>query len=247
MRFPSRPAAALLAAKAALSSPFSTPAPHRMKRYLAIFFLVTLTLSASSFAAEPLRVFIRGGAANRGEEVHAHPRFLAEWKTLLAERGMKVDGAIDWPTAEQVAEADVIVAYAQEGGDATPEQQQADRGVHEARRRAGGDPHGGGVDEGSGLVEGDASAARGCRRQTKWKEGPMDLYYTENQQLDGGHPITKGASNFHLDDEIYYDMDISPEVRVLATSYTPKVQRGQESRRRRQGAHLRHPAADVGL
>jgi len=31
----------------------------------------------------------------------------------------------------------------------------------------------------------------------------MDLYYVENQRLDDyGHPITKGASNFHLDDEI---------------------------------------------
>ena len=48
--------------------------------------------------------------------------------------------------------------------------------------------------------------------KTKWKEGPMDLYYVENQRLGGGHPITKGASNFHLDDEIYYDMDILPEV-----------------------------------
>ena len=57
----------------------------------------------------------------------------------------------------------------------------------------------------------------------------MDLYYMENQTLGGGHPITKGASNFHLDDEIYYDMDIAPEVRVLATSYTPKVQRRARS------------------
>jgi hypothetical protein len=36
----------------------------------------------------------------------------------------------------------------------------------------------------------------------------MDLYYTENSNSVGGHPITKGASNFHFDDEIYYDMDI---------------------------------------
>jgi len=57
--------------------------------------------------------------------------------------------------------------------------------------------------------------------KTKWKEGPMDLYYVENQRLDSGHPITKGASNFHLDDEIYYDMDFSPDIRVLATAYTP--------------------------
>ena len=56
----------------------------------------------------------------------------------------------------------------------------------------------------------------------------MDLYYTENQYLGGGHPITKGASNFHFDDEIYYDMDIKPEVRVLATSYTPNVREGRK-------------------
>ena len=56
----------------------------------------------------------------------------------------------------------------------------------------------------------------------------MDLYFTENQRLDGGHPITKGASNFHFDDEIYYDMDISPDVRVLATSYTPNVKEGKK-------------------
>ena len=67
--------------------------------------------------------------------------------------------------------------------------------------------------------------------KTKWKEGPMDLYYVENERLGGGHPITKDAANFHLDDEIYYDMDIAPDVRVLATSYTPNVRR-QKSRPR---------------
>jgi hypothetical protein len=36
---------------------------------------------------------------------------------------MKVDGATSWPTAEQIAQTDVIVAYAQEGGDATTEQE----------------------------------------------------------------------------------------------------------------------------
>ncbi|MEI9898342.1 MAG: ThuA domain-containing protein [Chthoniobacter sp.] len=51
----------------------------------------------------------------------------------------------------------------------------------------------------------------------------------ENERIGGGHPITKGASNFHLDDEIYYDMDISPDVRVLATAYTPNVKEGRKA------------------
>jgi putative membrane-bound dehydrogenase-like protein len=46
----------------------------------------------------------------------------------------------------------------------------------------------------------------------------MNLYY-----VDRTHLITSGVANFDLDDEIYYDMDISPEARVLAASYTPNM------------------------
>ncbi len=52
-----------------------------MKRLL-VFLSFSVFLIAAQ--AEPLRVFIRGGEKNRGQEIHAHPRFLAEWKTLLA-------------------------------------------------------------------------------------------------------------------------------------------------------------------
>lgn len=199
-----------------------------MKRHAAIFLSVTLALAAGSSAAEPLRVFIRGGQANRGDKVHAHPRFLAEWKTLLAQRGMKVDGATDWPTAEQAKNADVIVAYAQEGGDATPEQE---RMINEFVKRGGGLVviHTAAVSKKNPAWWKGIIGGAWVPEKTKWKEGPMDLYYVENQRLDGGHPITKGASNFHLDDEIYYDMDITAEARVLATSYTPNVPSGRKS------------------
>ena len=53
---------------------------------------------------------------------------------------------------------------------------------------------------------------------TKWLEAPMHLYFT-----DRDHPITQGASNWQMDDEIYYDMDVSPDAHVLATAYTPKA------------------------
>jgi len=45
----------------------------------------------------------------------------------------------------------------------------------------------------------------------------MSLYFTNLES-----PITKDLSNFDLEDEIYYDMDMLPEVKVLAAVYTPK-------------------------
>ncbi len=194
-----------------------------MKRLLTLLTLLVLAVTAS---AAPLRVFIRGGVKTHGPNAHDHARFLTDWKVLLTERGMKVDGAMDWPTAAQFAQTDVLVMYAQDGGNATEEQK---KNLADFTKRGGGlvvihtaavsnDPAWWKSVIGGAWVPG----------RTKWKEGPMDLYYTENQQLGGGHPITRGASNFHIDDEIYYDMDISPDVKVLATAYTPNVREGKK-------------------
>ncbi len=195
-----------------------------MKRLIAFASFAALAIAAH--AADPLRVFIRAGQSNRGKEVHAHPRFLEEWKPLLAERGMKVDGALDWPTAEQLKNTDVVLLYAQEGGDATPEQEAA---VNEYLKRGGGLVvlHTAAVSMKDPAWWREVLGGAWKPGTTKWKEGPMDLYYSENQRIGGGHPITFGASNFHLDDEIYYDMDIKPEARVLASSYTPKMRDGK--------------------
>ncbi len=191
-------------------------------KYILSSLLLVLTLSAS---AAPLRVFVRGGTANRGEEVHAHHRFAKEWPALLSERGITATGGTELPTDEQLAATDVILMYAQEGGTWPPGRWMA---LESFLKRGGGLVvlHTAAVS----LQEDHwKSITGGCWRagKTKWKEGPMDLYYTENQYIGGGHPITKGASNFHLDDEIYYDMDLLPEVRVLATSYTPNVRQGR--------------------
>ena len=53
---------------------------------------------------------------------------------------------------------------------------------------------------------------------TKFLEAPMSLYFTNTP-----NPITKDVSNFDLEDEIYYDMDIHPDATILATAYTPKA------------------------
>ena len=82
-------------------------------RFLTVF-LFAVSLVATP-AAEPLRVFIRGGIKTHGPNQHDHPRFLGDWTKLLGERGMKVDGAMGFPSADQLAKTDVVVIYAADG------------------------------------------------------------------------------------------------------------------------------------
>jgi len=188
-----------------------------MKRLLT--FILLLTLSTSAFAAAtaaPLRVFIRSGPKSHGPGAHDHPRFLAEWVPLLKARGAVASGGNTFPTAEQLAATDVLILHAQEAGNIA-EPDRANLAAYLAR--------------GGGLVVIHAAAVAkdtdwyksivgGSWRQgtTRWLEAPMHLYFT-----DRAHAITRDASNWQMDDEIYYDMDLSPDAHVLAAAYTPKA------------------------
>ncbi len=130
-----------------------------MKQILRSLLVALFAFSSLTLHAAPLRVFFRGGKKTHGPNAHEHERFMNDWKKLLAERGATTDGAMDWPNAEQFRNSDVIVVYAQEGGDATPEQRKL---INEFIKRGGGlvvihTRFGG--DESGRLVEGDPSAA----------------------------------------------------------------------------------------
>ena len=56
------------------------------------------------------------GEKTHGPGQHDHPRFLKEWTALLNERGAKADGSMTFPTAEQLADTDVLVMYAADAG-----------------------------------------------------------------------------------------------------------------------------------
>src|SRR5262245_12863085 len=78
-------------------------------------FLCALLLFSSARAAEPLRVFIRAGVKTHGPGQHDHPQFLKDWVPLLKERGLKADGSMNFPTADQLAQSDVLVIFAADG------------------------------------------------------------------------------------------------------------------------------------
>ncbi len=162
--------------------------------------------------ARPLRVFIRAGQKTHGPGEHDHPRFLAEWKDLLKARGAEVDGAMGFPSAEQLAKADVLVMYAPEGGTISPDE----RARLEAFLKRGGgiavihDAVCGTDPQWFKTVVGGAWE----HRHSKFHHGEVGLYFADRR-----HPITRGLSNFFLDDEIYWDLHLMPEARVLANSF----------------------------
>ena len=175
----------------------------------------------STTAAEPLRVFIRGGVKTHGPNQHDHPRFLTEWTKLLGERGMKVAGDLDFPEAEQLAKTDVLIIYAADGMKIAGTQR-AD--MEKFLKRGGGL-----VVVHDGVVSGDQnewcksiiggawrwpSADMAKEKATKWFEGNVGICWVDQE-----HPISRGISNFDWKDEIYHDMDLAADIGVLATSF----------------------------
>ena len=191
-----------------------------MKRFLLLVLicltgLLTAPADFTAAQADPLRIFIRSGPKSHGPGAHDYPRFLKEWVRMLNERGAKATGAETFPTKAQLDATDVLILHKQEAGNIDP----ADRmNLNDYLARGGGV-----VVIHAGAVSTDPDWFRtivgGSWRNgtTKWLEGPMHLYFTDRDS-----PITKDASNWSMDDEIYYDMDILPEARILAAAYTPK-------------------------
>lgn len=189
----------------------------------------TLVLLAATFfagvfmvrAAEPLRVFIRSGPKTHGPNQHDHPRFLREWTQLLNERGVKADGGMEFPEAAQLEKTDVLIIHCQDGMKIVGE----DREAFEKFLARGG----GVMVIHAGLVGGDQhewikkiiggawrwpSPELPREKATKYLEGDVGLAW-----LDHEHPISRGFSNFDWKDEIYYDLDLAPDIGVLASSF----------------------------
>ena len=177
--------------------------------------LASALTSSTTAAVDPLRVFIRSGPKSHGPGAHDYPSFLRDWVPLLNERGARATGSDNFPTREQLAETDVLILHKQEAGNIDPADRQ---NLNEFLARGGGL-----VVIHAGTVSRDPDWFKGIvggswrNGTTKWLEGPMQLYFTDRDS-----PITKDVSNWAMDDEIYYDMDILPESRILAAAYTPK-------------------------
>jgi putative membrane-bound dehydrogenase-like protein len=188
-----------------------------MKRHLLLLAALLTSHVSLLTAAEPLRVFIRAGKKSHGPGAHDFPQFLKDWVPMLNERGAKCEGSLEFPTKEQLDRTDVLILHAQEAGNIKIGDER--KNLMEFLARGGGvvTIHAAAVsrdhDWFKGIIGGSWHFG-----QTKWLEAPMSLYFTDRE-----NPITKDISNFDIDDEIYYDMDLLPEAKILAAAYTPNT------------------------
>ena len=166
----------------------------------------------------PLRIFLRGGPKTHGPAgngLHDHEVWVKEWTPLLTARGARVDGGTQFPTAAQLEAADVLVMFAANAGTilgedrANLEKFLKRRGgiavIHDALV-AGQDPHW------FKTIVGGAWE----NKVAKYFEGENTFYYVNTE-----HPITRGAVNFTIKDEVYWELHMMPGTQVLASSMEP--------------------------
>ena len=172
---------------------------------------------AGQEAARPLRVFIRAGEKTHnpvGNGIHDYPAFLADWSKLLLERGVAVDGALHFPTADELARTDVLIIYKGDGGTCSPNE------------RAALDPYlqrgGGLVVLHDGMCSNDpawfAQVAGGSKQhgEMNYSPGPLKV-----RVVDRAHPITQGTPDFEMDDEAFFLLRKAPSLHVLLEAPLP--------------------------
>jgi putative membrane-bound dehydrogenase-like protein len=171
-----------------------------------------MVLPATAQKEKPLRIFIRAGQKTHGTGEHDYPRFLQDWTRLLNERGAVATGALRFPTREELDHTDVLLLYAGDGANIAPEDR---KNLERFMRRGGGlvalhDAICGTNADWFKTITGGAKQ----HGVTNWSRGVTGLYFQ-----DYPHPITQGISNFDLDDELFYQLHLMPNVKVLATTF----------------------------
>jgi type 1 glutamine amidotransferase len=169
---------------------------------------------AAAPSAPPIRVFIYAGLKTHAVGQHDYPQFLADWSKILTERGAIVSGGLQFPSARDLANADVMVIYKGDAGYLGEE----DRATLDSFVRRGG----GLVSLHDALCGPDPSHFAGLVGGAK-KHGEVN--YTLEAEVpytiaDPSHPIVQGMSNFTIKDEAFFNMTWSktPEIKVLATA-----------------------------
>jgi type 1 glutamine amidotransferase len=161
-----------------------------------------------------IRVFLYAGLKTHGPGQHDYPQFLADWSKILTERGAAVTGSLQFPSARELANVDVMVIYKGDAGYMTDE----DRATLDAFIGRGG-----GVVTFHDALCGPDPAQYAAIVGGGKKHGEVN--YTLEAEVpytivDTAHPIMQGMTAFTIKDEAFFNMTWakSPEIKVLATA-----------------------------
>jgi type 1 glutamine amidotransferase len=180
--------------------------------------LPAIAAESTAQQAAPLRIFLRGGPKTHGPAtngLHDGPTWLQAWQPLLASRGAKVTGALRFPNREELENTDVLVMFAADAGSILGDDRAS---LEKFLKRGGGivclhdavvtskEPHWFKTIVGGSWENGVA----------RYFEGENTYYY-----INPEHPITRGAANFTITDEVYWNLHMMPDAQVLASSMRP--------------------------
>ena len=164
----------------------------------------------------PIHVYIRAGLKSHGEGAHDYPQFSADWSKLLTDKGALVDGSFHFPTAQELANTDVMVMYKGDAGYMTASERQV---LEDYLKR------GGGLVSIHDTLCGDdpqyySTIVGGAKKHGEQNFSSGAIKYTI---VDKASPIMKGMSDFEINDEAFFKITWakSPEIKVLATAPMP--------------------------
>ena len=196
---------------------YSTEAPVPPARSRAEVEHVLAGADAAAAAADkvagPLRIVLVDGPKDHDQGEHDYPAWQKAWSRLLARApNTNVDSAWEFPTQEQIDNADVLVFF--------------QRGRWDDTRAAAIDPflaRGGGAVYIHWAVDGRGGQQKFAQRiglaslggSIKYRHGELDIDLTAG----AGHPITRNFDHLQLEDEAYWELTGDPsQINLLGTS-----------------------------
>lgn len=153
---------------------------------------------------KPLRVVLIAGEKDHGKGEHDYPAWQKVWSRLLAKgANTKIDTAWDFPTQEQIDNADVLVFF--------------QRGKWDDDRAAAIDPflaRGGGCVYIHWAVDGQGGQEEFAKRiglaslggSIKYRHGPLDIDFSPGAK----HPIARNFTRVNWVDESYWTLTGDP-------------------------------------
>ncbi|MEX0611888.1 MAG: ThuA domain-containing protein [Pirellulales bacterium] len=193
----------------------SDPPPPRSREEIAKLLAGSEGNDAENDASSnsPMRIVLVAGPKDHGKGEHDYPAWQKVWSRLLAEAdATTVDTAWEFPSPEQVAQADVLVFY--------------QRGQWDDDRAAAIDPflaRGGGLVYIHWAVDGRGQQDEMAKRigmsalggGIRYRHGELNIDFSPAAE----HPIARNFSNIRWLDESYWSLAGDPgQITLLGTS-----------------------------